>query len=127
MKFGRRSYDHPRARLVTLIMDGWIMSESTGRLNGCWREGCRVFAARARARALCEVLFTGLRNVAVVESTHLAGKRGSFEFVNFGAKGSEKGRENRSGFLSPSTNGFFFVSEDLVSNCFFQIVFAVCP
>lgn len=43
---------------------------------------------RARARALCEVLFTGLRNVAAVESTHLAGKRGRFEFVNFGAKGS---------------------------------------
>ncbi len=67
--------------------------------------------------------------MAGVESTHLAGKRGRFEFVNFGAKGSEKGRENRSGFLSPSTNVFFFffVSEDLVSNCLFQIVFAVCP
>ncbi len=49
MKVGRRSYDHPRARLVTLIMDGWIKSESKGRLNGCWREGCRVFAARALA------------------------------------------------------------------------------
>jgi len=66
--------------------------------------------------------------VAGVESTHLAGKRGRFEFVNFGAKVSEKRRENRSGFLSPSTNVFFFpVSEDLVSNCFFQIVFGVYP
>ncbi len=67
--------------------------------------------------------------MAGVESTHLAGKRGRFEFVNFGAKGSEKGRENRSGFLSPSTNVFlfFFVSDELVSNCFFQIEFAVYP
>ncbi len=58
--------------------------------------------------------------MAGMESTHLAGKRGRFEFVNFGAKGSEKGRENRSGFLSPSTNVFFlfaFVSEEFVSNC----------
>ncbi len=45
--------------------------------------------------------------MAGVESTHLAGKRGRFEFVNFGAKVSEKRRENRSGFLSPSTNVFF--------------------
>lgn len=65
--------------------------------------------------------------MAGVESTHLAGKRGRFEFVNFGAKGSEKGRENRSGFFSPSTNVFFFVSDDLVSKFFLQIVFAVCP
>ncbi len=47
--------------------------------------------------------------MAGVESTHLAGKRGRFEFVNFGAKVSEKRRENRSGFLSPSTNVFLFL------------------
>jgi hypothetical protein len=110
MKPGRRSSDHPQARLMPLIMDGWIKSKSKRafeRMLAGRMPRLRRARARSPARALCEVLFTGLRNVAGVESTHLAGKRGRFEFVNFGAKGSEKGRENRSGFLSPSTNVFF--------------------